>query len=250
MTTIYTSGTWTPSPGGEAAFVAAWEQFAAWASAMPGAGRLHLTRDLGEPGRFVSFGEWETIEQVRGWKASTEFKERMARVLQHVDEFRPAELALVATAENGAAEPARVHYRKAAIATFDAPAETVFRYMSSGGHRHTAFKSHRLVGVADGVVTVAAEVYNPDGSTFEATILHRLDPPRGVETTMRGGPFDGARFVHSYTPVGDRTRVDLEGDFPPFPGMPEADELAMIDGFFTTVFDEDTVTLRTWSPAD
>jgi heme-degrading monooxygenase HmoA len=236
MTTIYTSGTWAPSPGGEAAFVAAWEQFAAWASAMPGAGRLHLARDLGEPARFVSFGEWETIEQVRGWKGSPEFKERMARVLQHVDEFRPAELALVASAEHGAAEPASVHYRKDAIATFDAPPETVFRYMSSGGHRHAAFKSHRLVGVADSVVTVAAELYNPDGSTFE--------------TTMRGGPFDGARFVHSYTPLGGGTRVDLEGDFPPLPGMPEADELAMIDGFFTTVFDEDTVTLRTWSPGE
>jgi len=41
--------------------------------------------------------------------------------------------------------------------------------------------------------------------------------------------------------------VDLEGDFPAFPGMPEADELAMIDGFFTTVFAEDTATLRTWT---
>jgi hypothetical protein len=30
--------------------------------------------------------------------------------------------------------------------------------------------------------------------------------------------------------------------------MTEADELAMIDGFFTTVFDEDRATLRTWSP--
>src|SRR5262249_36329637 len=155
---------------------------------------------------FVSFGEWETIEQVRGWKTSPEFKERMARVLQHVDEFRPAELALVASAEHGAAEPAGGHYRKDAIATFDGPPRTGFRYMRAGGHRPTGLKADRLVGVADGVVTVAAEVYTPDGSTFETTILHRLAPPRGVETTMRGGPFDGARFVHSYTPLGDRTR--------------------------------------------
>jgi hypothetical protein len=42
--------------------------------------------------------------------------------------------------------------------------------------------------------------------------------------------------------------VDLRGDFPALPGMSEADELAMIDGFFTTVFAEDTATLRTWSP--
>ncbi len=30
--------------------------------------------------------------------------------------------------------------------------------------------------------------------------------------------------------------------------MSEADELAMIDGFFTMVFDEDTETLRTLVP--
>jgi hypothetical protein len=33
------------------------------------------------------------------------------------------------------------------------------------------------------------------------------------------------------------------------PGMSEADELEMIDGFFTMVFNEDTETLRTWRPA-
>lgn len=141
-----------------------------------------------------------------------------------------------------------VHYRKDGIATFDASPEKVFQYMSAGGHPHAAFKSHRLVGVVDDVVTVEAEVYNPDGSTFETTIEHRLDPPNGIETTMSGGPFDGARFTHSYTPVGEQTKVDLAGDFPSMPGMSEADELAMIDGFFTTVFDEDTETLRTWSP--
>ena len=143
-----------------------------------------------------------------------------------------------------------VHYKKDGIATFDANPEKLFRYMSAGDHPHTAFKSHRLSGVSNGVVTVNAEVYNPDGSTFETIIEHRLDPPNGIETTMSGGPFDGARFVHTYTPIGNQTKVDLEGDFPSLPGMSEADELTMIDGFFTTVFDEDTATVRTWSPAE
>ena len=141
----------------------------------------------------------------------------------------------------------RVHYKKPGIATFDAAPEKIFRYMSTGEHHHAAFKSHHLVGVAGNVVTIAAEVYNPDGSTFSMTIKHRLNPPKGVETTMIGGAFDGARFVHSYTPMGGRTKVDLEGDFPAMPGMTEADELKMIDGFFSMVFSEDTATLRTWS---
>ncbi len=250
MSVIYTTGNWKPNPGSEDAFVAAWKQFAAWASSMPGAGRLQLVRDLREPERFVSFGDWGSIDQVRDWKSSPEFRERMARVLQHVDEFQPTELTLIASAEHEDKEAMSVHYKKDGIATFDATPEKLFRYMSAGDHPHAAFKSHRLSGVSNGVVTVNAEVYNPDGSTFETTIEHRLDPPNGIETTMSGGPFDGARFVHTYTPIGDQTKVDLEGDFPSLAGMHEADELAMIDGFFTTVFDEDTVTLRTWSPAE
>lgn len=251
MATIYTSGTWKPSPGREKAFVEAWEQFAAWASQMPGAGRLRLTLDLHEEARYVSFGDWSSEEAVRSWKGSPEFKERMAQVLQHVGEFQSAELGLLVTVEDGAtaaATPPTIRYEKDGIATFDAPVERVFAYMSAGDHPHQAFKSHRLVGVAGNVVTVAVEAYNPDGSTTEMTVEHRLDPPNGILTTMAGGHFDGARLTHSYTPLGDRTKVDLAGDFPALPSMSEADELAMIEGFFTTVFSEDAETLRAWSP--
>jgi len=143
-----------------------------------------------------------------------------------------------------------VHYKRDGIATFDATTEKIFRYMSAGGHPHAAFKSHQLVGVSDDVVTVDAEIYNPDGSTFQTTIEHRLDPPKKIETTMIGGAFDGASFVQTYTPMGDQTKLDLEGEFPAMPGMTETDELKMIDDFFTMVFAEDTATLRTWSPPD
>jgi len=143
-----------------------------------------------------------------------------------------------------------VHYKRDGIAAFDATTDKIFRYMSAGNHPHAAFKSHHLVGVSENVVTLDAEIYNPDGSTFQTTIEHRLDPPKGIETTMIDGAFDGARFTHTYTPMGGQTKVDLEGDFPAMPGMPEADELKMIDDFFTMTFAEDTATLRTWSPAD
>jgi hypothetical protein len=108
----------------------------AGAARMPHAGRLLLVRDIQDPERFVSFGDWESLDEVRAWKSSPEFRERMARVPQHVDEFRPAELALVATAEEGSASGAAssVHYRKDGIATFDGPTEKLFSYMSAGNH--------------------------------------------------------------------------------------------------------------------
>jgi heme-degrading monooxygenase HmoA len=59
--------------------------------------------DTRETERFISFGGWDSLEQVHGWKDSREFRERMAQILQHVAEFQPSEIELVATADGGAA---------------------------------------------------------------------------------------------------------------------------------------------------
>lgn len=127
---------------------------------------------------------------------------------------------------------------------FPATTEKIFKYMHEGNHQHAAFKSYKLLGVSGDIVNVSAEIYNPDGSSFETKMTLNLNPPHGFEARMDGGAFSGARIRHTYTPMGDKTKVDVEGDFPAFPGMSEADELKMIDGFFATVFAEDTVTLQ------
>jgi len=137
-----------------------------------------------------------------------------------------------------------VHYKKDGIAMFPATTEKIFKYMREGDHKHAAFKSYKLLNVRGNVVTVDAEIYNPDGSTFKTTMTLKLNPPHGFEASMDGGAFSGAKITHSYTSMGDKTKVDLAGDFPAFPGMSEADELKMIDGFFTTIFAEDTTTLQ------
>ena len=102
MTEFITSGIWRAKHGEDDAFVAAWGEFAAWASSMDGAGTLRLMRDLSDPSKFLSTGIWGSIEQVHTWKGSPEFRERMGRVQQHVAEFKPAELRTIATAESGA----------------------------------------------------------------------------------------------------------------------------------------------------
>jgi heme-degrading monooxygenase HmoA len=101
MSELTTKGTWMVDPAKEVAFVDAWAEFAAWASAMPGATTLRLTHDETNERRFLSFAAWESPDAVRAWKANPEFKERMAQILQHVDDFLPEELIVVATAKNG-----------------------------------------------------------------------------------------------------------------------------------------------------
>jgi len=97
MGEMYTTGTWKPKAGEEEEFVAAWSEFAQWASEFPGAGTLRLSRDTADQERYVSFGRWDSPEQAHSWKTAPEFRERMGRVQAHVAEFTPDELEVVAT---------------------------------------------------------------------------------------------------------------------------------------------------------
>lgn len=105
MYEIFTHGRFEVEPGNEEAFVAAWSEFAAWASERPGAGTLRLVRDVRNVGRFVSFGQWDDADAIRAWKSSAEFKERLGRVVRQATEFEPTELVTLVRVMDGKVEP-------------------------------------------------------------------------------------------------------------------------------------------------
>jgi heme-degrading monooxygenase HmoA len=90
-----TTGEWFAKGGQEDAFMDAWEAFVSWARTMPGAGSFRLTRDLGDPSRFVSFGSWTDLESAHAWKSDPGFPPLMGKVQEHVARFSPAELEVV-----------------------------------------------------------------------------------------------------------------------------------------------------------
>ena len=95
MSEAYSSGTWKAKDGEEKEFEEAWTEFARWLGTMPGAGTARLTRELGEPGRYLSFAPWESAEAMHQWKSDPGFRERMGKVQAHVAEFTPSEWELV-----------------------------------------------------------------------------------------------------------------------------------------------------------
>jgi heme-degrading monooxygenase HmoA len=103
MAELVTTGYWRPAETQEDAFIAAWTDFVQWAAEQEGCGTLRLCRDLGNPGYFVSVATWRDADAAHAWKSSPEFAERMKRVQEHVVEFRPAELEVVAAVEPRAA---------------------------------------------------------------------------------------------------------------------------------------------------
>ena len=89
MTRIYTMGIWTVKPGREDQFVAASRTMAEATIAEFPAAHGRLLRDVGNPSRFVSFGPWESLEEVDAWRASVPFKEGVARIREFIEAFEP-----------------------------------------------------------------------------------------------------------------------------------------------------------------
>lgn len=136
----------------------------------------------------------------------------------------------------------KIHYKSDGI--FNAPVEKVWKYVQAADHQHTAFKTYNVVEQSGNQVTVKAEIYNPDRTTEISTFKYTMSPPKQMDTTVTGGTLDGARFTHTYTPLGENTRVDLEGEFKPIPRVTQAEQLKSIDAFFTTAFNEDNANLQ------
>jgi len=55
---------------------------------------------------------------------------------------------------------------------------------------------------------------------------------------------DGAKIKHTYMPMGNKTKVELKGDFKAISGMAESAQLKMLDDFYTMAFNEDNANLR------
>ncbi len=95
---LFTLGQWKVKPGQEEAFIEAWAAFARWtAEHYKGAGTGSLLQDSQRAGEFVSFGAWESPEQVSAWRASPEFKAFGETARRLCDEFQPRSLRLVAS---------------------------------------------------------------------------------------------------------------------------------------------------------
>lgn len=84
---VYTLGIWTAKPGEEDAFVAGWKEFAtATKTDFPEATAM-LLRDRDEPNVFISFGPWESLDQIEQWRGSEMFKSGIGKIRAALESF-------------------------------------------------------------------------------------------------------------------------------------------------------------------
>jgi heme-degrading monooxygenase HmoA len=93
---LYTLATWKVKPGKEAKFIEAWQAFADWTThTQAGAGEGVLLKNEDSPTQFVSFGPWESAENIVRWRAQPEFQDFLSRVRDLCEEMQPQNMIQV-----------------------------------------------------------------------------------------------------------------------------------------------------------
>ncbi len=94
---VYTLGIWTVKSGREREFIAAWNAMAtATAADFPGASAT-LLQDRDTPALFISYGPWESLEQIEAWRGSETFGSGVSKIRDLVDGFVPHTMDVTAS---------------------------------------------------------------------------------------------------------------------------------------------------------
>lgn len=96
----FSLGIWHVKDGKEQEFADLWEEFADWTrDNVKGSGFGYLLQDSEDDHLFISFGDWESAEDIKNWRETKEFKEFTEKTKSFVDRFEPHTFHLAATSE-------------------------------------------------------------------------------------------------------------------------------------------------------
>lgn len=129
---------------------------------------------------------------------------------------------------------------------YEAPVDEVWAYLASlGDHRRAHHHRHnRLEALPEGrfLATWEQELW---GAVATFSMRGTPLPPLGIAYEVLSGPFEGSVLLQYYTPMGNRTRVTLAGQFVS-PTLPEDRLEEKVRFFFDREFDEDQEGLHRW----
>lgn len=92
---VYTLGLWTVREGREDDFVKAWTVMAERTKEEFPHASGTLLRDQNQPSLFISYGPWDSAEEVSAWRASEAFTQGVAAIRDNLVSFEPHTMSLV-----------------------------------------------------------------------------------------------------------------------------------------------------------
>lgn len=126
---------------------------------------------------------------------------------------------------------------------FDAPIDRIWKYLQSPeDHQHTSIPQTEVLEQKGNKVKIRQTIVTPQGKE-EAVQQMTLDPPFGLRIETLEGSQKGSKNVHTYVPMGDKTKVIVAGDFH-VKGLDEIATRKAILDYLAMVFDEDNRNLQ------
>jgi hypothetical protein len=129
--------------------------------------------------------------------------------------------------------------------TFDAPIDLVWKYIFGGEEHDSAHKTTRnprFEKVSDITIIYGSERYLR-GKWAPDRLRISMFPPISVVTEWLEGVLAGSRLVYVYTPQGDKTRIDVYGEFTS-KTLPPAEVEAAAREFLDSEFNADAPVIR------
>ncbi len=94
---VYTLGIWTVKAGHEPEFVEAWRDMAQQTAAEFPAPSAMLLQDHDRSNVFISYGPWQSLEDIASWRGSAMFQQGVARMRAVLEGFEPHTMDAVVT---------------------------------------------------------------------------------------------------------------------------------------------------------
>jgi len=127
---------------------------------------------------------------------------------------------------------------------FDAPISTVWEYLQGQmhGEAHVSTRNQHVKPISENVMHISME-QNMNGQWVKVANRITALPPLAVVIEVVEGPMTGTKMVNVYTPKGNKTGIDVYGDFV-VAGVPAAQLEPMVRSNLQQVFDEDTAGMK------
>jgi len=131
---------------------------------------------------------------------------------------------------------------------FDAPISTVWEFLQGEmhGQAHVSTRDQHVKPVSENVVVLSME-QNMNGQWVKVVNRITALPPLGVVIEVLEGPMAGTKMVNVYTPKGNRTGIDVYGEFTS-PHIPAAQLESAVRANLQQVFDEDSAAIKAMTP--
>jgi hypothetical protein len=130
---------------------------------------------------------------------------------------------------------------------FDAPIETVWKFLQADDHgrSHRTTRNQQMKPLSETSFVLSME-QEMNGQWVKVANRITVFPPVGLSIEVLEGPMAGSKIINIYTPKGNRTGIDVYGDFTSSQ-IPAAQLEPAVRANLETVFNEDSVAIRAFA---